>query len=289
VWERGVVANPKKHYRSGQKKNWRGWTSNRALEQLAVKPADALVLYLVGPEDHDREKLLAKGFRNENLIAVDLIEDHVQRVRDAGGFGICADLAALLLAWPASWPIDYVIADFCSGIEDPTLSFVEALAWGPAISVSHERRTVVAINLQRGRENSAAGKSLMANVATCLRGVGVGISQKNRAAHFISIAVMRVCAQLEDVAKECGWELDTHALASEYVRSIGTFPTYTYANDAQNVLFDSAVFTWPASVASFMAESPRLVLSKAFRAERSVVRDRIAALRAVRTMKLRAS
>jgi len=156
-------------YTAGSKKNWRGWEWNRIVERLMVPVEDALVLYLCGPDDLDRKKALEKGFRPENLIAVDLLEDNVRKVRNAGGIGISHDFGALVREWPADWPIDVIVADFCKGFDRYIARFGLDLLTSPGVSPWVENgtlwygdtmrhfcvedfRTVLAINLQRGRD-----------------------------------------------------------------------------------------------------------------------------------------
>lgn len=164
-------------YRNGQKKNWRGWQWNRIVERLAVPVEEALCLYLCGPEDLDREKALSKGFRSENLIAVDLEQVNIDHVRDSGGLGICHDLGALIREWPADWPLDVIVADYCVGLERVAICLGLDLLRSRAVSATrptltvdlregfgyrdwehlvHEP-TVLALNLQRGRDEFSNG------------------------------------------------------------------------------------------------------------------------------------
>lgn len=114
-------------YDSGVKKTWRGWLHNRIEDLLMAPHSEATVLYLCGPDDFDREYAIARGFKNHNLIAVDLNEDNVRRVRKNGGLAICHDLTEVVASWPKDWPIDVVIADFCAGLNADTSRFAIAL------------------------------------------------------------------------------------------------------------------------------------------------------------------
>jgi hypothetical protein len=72
------------NYKFGTKANWRRWQWNRIVERLAVPVRDAVVVYLAGPEDLDRPVALSKGFRPDNLIAVDRDGDVVKQLRMNG-------------------------------------------------------------------------------------------------------------------------------------------------------------------------------------------------------------
>jgi hypothetical protein len=136
-------------YRADQKNAWRGWQWNRIVERLTVPVEDATVLYLCGPEDIDREKALRLGFTNENLIAVDVDEESIRRVRASGGLGIAHDLTELVESWPREWPIDVVVADFHCGLNNMTMGFLDALCRGANLPV-------VSMNAQRGRDAQSA-------------------------------------------------------------------------------------------------------------------------------------
>jgi len=145
-------------YTSRPKETWRGWQWNRIAERLAGDSkapsaqrracSRATALYLCGPEDIDRQVALGKGFRTENLVAVDLDEASILRVREGGGIGVCARLEELLVTWPADWPIDVVVADTCTGFSASAIGLFAALVASPGVS----DRTVVSVNLQRGRD-----------------------------------------------------------------------------------------------------------------------------------------
>lgn len=153
-------------YEGGQKDTWRNWQWNRIVDKcLLGKPgqwsknnssekrrrlANKTVLYLCGPDDFDRAIALRHGFRNENIIAIDVESEHVELVRKNSGLAICADLNRVLMSWPADWTIDVVCADFCGNIGRSTLSLAFSLI---SRSIAREDElTTVSVNLQRGRE-----------------------------------------------------------------------------------------------------------------------------------------
>ena len=147
-------------YYSGTKETWRGWKWNSiahvALEyddrippsERARRLSQKTVLYLVGPEDFDRKKAMAKGFANHNLIAIDLVQERVDEVRRNGGLAIRGSLQTVLLNWPSDWLIDVVDGDFCSGLVNDIGELPFCLHGCRGM---HEK-TVVSLNLMRGRD-----------------------------------------------------------------------------------------------------------------------------------------
>lgn len=170
-------------YTSKQKENWRGWQWNRIVEKLCgprnLGPAgirnvlkDKTVLYLCGPDAFDREVALSHGFDDCNLIAVDTNADCIANVRRDGGLGITCTLGELLINWPADWKIDAVVADFCCGFEDASQGLPFALWRSPGIQAHTDTMPVVAVNLQRGRDNiNESNHKFRASVADCMRPV----------------------------------------------------------------------------------------------------------------------
>ena len=90
-------------YTRKPKEEWRRWVWNRVTERIpkvardGSRRADATVLYLVGPNDLDREVALSKGFRGFNVIAVDIDEECIVKVRKAHNLGICGRLVTRFL------------------------------------------------------------------------------------------------------------------------------------------------------------------------------------------------
>ena len=152
-------------YDSGTKATWRGWQWNRIVERLPefrdrkgpipinnttrAICAEKTVVYLCGPDDADREHGRRFGFRDENMIAVDIDESNVAIVKQNPiANGIDMPLQELLLAWPKDWPLDVVIADLCSGLDASSIGVLSSLIASNAVHT----KTVASVNLQRGRE-----------------------------------------------------------------------------------------------------------------------------------------
>lgn len=152
-----------KEYKGHTKQTWRGWWWNRIADRIAVNEAgqrvvsrsarreilkDKIVLYLVGPNDTEREIALSKGFSNENLVAVDLSEANVSSARKGGAVAICDSMESILLNWPRSTPIAAISMDLCCGFTTDVIRLPGVI--GTSFGV--RRGTVIAVNLLRGRD-----------------------------------------------------------------------------------------------------------------------------------------
>jgi hypothetical protein len=137
------------NYKFGTKANWRRWQWNRIVERLAVPVRDAVVVYLAGPEDLDRPVALSKGFRPDNLIAVDRDGDVVKQLRMNGTLAINATLMESVVWFPPTKQIDAVVADYMGGFSASAGVDFLRMAKTP-----QARRAVFAVNLMHGRESS---------------------------------------------------------------------------------------------------------------------------------------
>lgn len=131
-------------YHSVRKEHYRNWVWNRLAERVKTR-RDAKVLYLVGPEDIDREVARKRGFKSHNLFAVDVSGKAVGNVRGAGGIAIQEEVENVLMTWPDH--VDVVYLDTCDCFTGAKLLL---LMCNRAKCVNGE--TVIAINCMRGRE-----------------------------------------------------------------------------------------------------------------------------------------
>ena len=67
------------NYKNGRKNNWRRTVFNQVSARVSAR--DAIVVYLPGPQDLDRQVLCEKGFSPNNLIAVDKDRNVVASLR----------------------------------------------------------------------------------------------------------------------------------------------------------------------------------------------------------------
>jgi hypothetical protein len=142
-----------KNYDFASKNMWRKWVWNRIDEKVMEKNntrKDSVILYLPGPEPHDLKIALDKGFKSNNILAVDLDANNIETVRKRGGLGINADICDVLIAWDEKINIDVLLVDFCCGITQTAIEFIESLL----VSGGIHNNTVLAINLLRGRDGA---------------------------------------------------------------------------------------------------------------------------------------
>jgi hypothetical protein len=282
------------NYESSTKDTWRGWQWNRIVERLLgfrnLGPAgkrmllrNKTVLYLVGPHDKDRSKALKHGFDNHNLIAVDIAQARVNLVRKAGGLAIKGSLHQILAHWPEDWPIDAVIADFCGGMTRSAGLLHSAL-----VACKGARNgTVVSINLMRGRD--AFSNELRSEIANSKSIYPPGTEHErdvdllHRGRQWFISAIAKWQRYLG--RDRClDWYDQNGDMLAECENS--------YRSESGHV-FDSFIFRWPVLVTykrdkatagewlhdrvSHLASTPKHIAA------------RIAALRAIRTMKQRAT
>lgn len=131
-------------YKNGQKNNWRRRAWNH-IASLADK--DAVVLYLPGERDLDRKEAVQRGFKDNNLIAVERDKSVAATLRKQGVNTINSDLLTVLQNWPNHTPIGVVIADLQCGFDPAVFDLVKAFALHPALY-----ETTFLVNLQRGRD-----------------------------------------------------------------------------------------------------------------------------------------
>lgn len=153
-------------YQNTTKETWRGWQWNRIAELLGAGTIPgwpqrdrgtgycrsvcqrSTAVYLVGPDDLDRGSAIKRGFRDENLVAIDLDKKRVKSVRKDGNLAIADSLQRILIEWPRGWDVDVVVADFCYGMVADACRLPQVLYQSKGI----QPESVIAINLQRGRD-----------------------------------------------------------------------------------------------------------------------------------------
>lgn len=132
-----------------QKHHWRNRLWNEFERRVKCRTSDAVVLYLAAETDFDRDVALRKGFRAENLIAVERDADVVRLLRDRGTLCIQGDLLDVLLFWPTTCPVHAVFGDFVCGLTPAIIK-----AFRNAYSRRVFKNAIFAANLLRGRDAS---------------------------------------------------------------------------------------------------------------------------------------
>lgn len=137
-------------YGNGTKETWRGWVVNRICDRIPkCYRRESVGIYLCGPRDRDRSLLLNRGFVNANLIAVDRDIDCIKEVRRGGGIGIQGDLLDVVDELGRKLKVAFVIADLVAGVNKYAIDLLECL------QLTGDGATVIAMNLQRGRDPDA--------------------------------------------------------------------------------------------------------------------------------------
>lgn len=306
------------NYQNGTKETWRGWKWN-CIANAAVQFNERLppsertrrlrektVLYLVGPDDVDRRKAISKGFSNHNLIAVDISQDRIDEVRAAGGIGICAPLQQILRQWPRDWPIDVIDADLCSGFVSDVRAIMHCLFANPAI----HKDSVISMNLMRGRDEHSNGLRELCRAVSAIVKMDPDSFVKHRGFNWlmnIPFHVFRVEAEIlrsKGHAAPCSRE----NIAIDLRRVNEFFRTWnpkvsTYKSKGSSQYFDSVVHRWGLGswinwigekvefdddVLNDIKDVGNQFLSRKC-ANETGVRERISALRAVRTKHIQKS
>lgn len=135
-----------KDYKFGQKNNWRRTIWNEILRRTNGREQTELIVYLAGPDDHDRRIATQKGVPDQNLIAIDRAKPNVDAIRESRHPVVHGELVDILGSWPRHRPVCAVLMDFCSGFEQPTVDAYDLLERRPF------RDAVVMVNMQRGRD-----------------------------------------------------------------------------------------------------------------------------------------
>jgi len=217
-------------YNFGQKNHWRRWLHNRIAERLRVPAREAVVLYLAGEQDLDRREFLRRGYRPDNLIAVDLDGAVVATLRRRGVIAIEGDIATIARVWPRR--LDVVIADFTSGLRNKLfLEVADATCGNPG--------PVWAVNLLRGREeggNQIIGEKL--NIAG-YEPQAAGMEKHRGLRMLIGIPAALASGVMQGVPYAT-WRGSYLRLVDEYAeRSNPAF--YSYLSTSGQV-FDTVVF-----------------------------------------------
>jgi hypothetical protein len=266
-------------YKFGPKGNWRRWQWNRIVERLSVAPRDALVLYLPGKDDLDRREAIRRGFRVENLIAIDTNNEVIDKMRKNGNIAIRSKLSRVALAWSGEPSIDVIVADYCCGMETEVADLQLALITSSGISSN----VVVSANLQRGRDKvRQAAKSVM----ECF---GVDLNKefgKHRGVHFM-LSIRMMLDFMVHGGNPCKIgiidkiEEDRISLSNKYWEFIMSkkpvFNSYR-SNSGKNLFFDSLVFNF------IITRESRKILSRTLNEEiLKPYAAKISAAKAIRT------
>lgn len=258
-------------YRFGNKNNWRRTVWNEIARRVEDKK-EAVVLYLAAGQDLDRKVATSKGFRSNNLIAVDSDKGVVKSLRKRGRLAIEGGLSDVLAAWPRSRSIDVVFADYCCGLVAEVYNLTEIALLAGAIKPDG----VLLVNMQRGRETGEANR-----VNKMLTWEGQGLL--HRGEKLSLYAIERVAW---DAAQGRGYkssEAIPDDLWDHLARASENHLMPAIASYKSGVVMDSVVVTMPRLKA--YKERPTLPSRLDNDPRIRKIRRRISATLAVRTMR----
>lgn len=144
------MISPISRYNNDTKARWRGWVWNRVKDRLKKPAFKANVLYLAGDGNYDMREAVKRGFKRENLIAVDIDETNVENARKQGCIGICCKVEDALHCWPENFELDAVILDYCCGVNDNVMT----VAMQSSLYRCCGSGTTLVMNVQRGRDKA---------------------------------------------------------------------------------------------------------------------------------------
>ena len=127
------------NYDFSQKRHWRRTVWNGIRERLEKPVREALVLYLAAEQDEDREIALQKGFREENLIAVDRRLHVVDSLRAQRRLALHGDVIDVASNWNPAVEVDAVALDFCCGLSLDISLKLPRLTLAPQCARRHAR------------------------------------------------------------------------------------------------------------------------------------------------------
>lgn len=149
-------------YDFSTKRHWRRTVWNLFRDALGTARRDAVVFYLAGADDEDRQIAIEKGFGRHNLIAVERDPTAAVRLRRGGALTLCGDIFGHLMALPPTREVGAVHLDFCGGLTSKTQHKLLEVLMHPAL-----KDAVFAVNLLRGRDKSGnAHRSAIRDVLT---------------------------------------------------------------------------------------------------------------------------
>jgi hypothetical protein len=135
-----------KDYKFGTKGNWRRTVHNQITDRLYCHPRDAVALYLAGAQDLDRQEFLRRGFKPDNLIAIERDASATDELRCAGTLTIRGEFQSIVGAW-RSQRVSVVFGDFCCGIEPWLPDLLRSMILNPSFDGA-----VIVFNFLRGRD-----------------------------------------------------------------------------------------------------------------------------------------
>jgi hypothetical protein len=271
------------NYKTGRKNNWRRTCWNEIARRVPDRK-NANILILAGEQDLDRPVAISKGFSSNNIIAVDLRKEVVDKLRKEGKLAIHGSIqAASLILEP-----DVIHADLVCGLREPAFDLMMAtLFFGWT-----KPGTVILCNFQRGREIGETAKLMyLAQDMVKTGAMGMAPEQaKHRGLLFFTLMRCKLMGLLEDAGFDKRTIDNVKIACSERMN-----PYFSSYKSECGAVFDTVIFTtiFPRTARTFgelhIEDRPvRIdgVVRGAFKGrEMEKMRRKVTAIKAVQTMR----
>lgn len=267
-------------YKNGQKNHWRRTAWNMVAD-MTQNRREAIVLYLPGSTDLDAPEACRRGFRSQNLIAIERNSRVADRLRSEGRTCVVANLLEVIAAWPDHTKVAVLIADLQCGLTEEIFDLLCLWGMRPALSGS-----TLLLNMQRGRETGFMFNLSKASSVRKFTGIWPDHVASHPVTEHRAANAFMTFAALVSVGPGGGVEEQRRAYEYFWKFHRITFPP-SYRSTTRSPYMDSAVAkcTLPCNPPTVPSEIPDGVFKDKLR-EREV-RRMIAAALAIRTMRLR--
>jgi hypothetical protein len=268
-------------YNFSEKRMWRKWIWNRIKDKISVVPSKAVGLYLIGPKNEDFKIAINKKFKRNNLIGVDISSENVEKNRNGKCISICESFQNVIGLWPESPKIDFINADFCCGLNTQIEVFLHSLLYSRGIRAG----TVVAVNMQRGREQEDIIKrmtdfskyiGLSSIFSPWVNSSNLGDMNKHRGIWFFMLILEIIRIHLEQ---------GNHLNCVRYLNQCHPV-FYSYRSESRRIIMDSVVLVWPFDTFKKSICSNEIITFDG-KVCKSIT-SKIAAAKAVRTIRMAA-
>lgn len=143
------MKSPDKDYNFPRKHHWRCQVWSELRRRVTVHPKEAIIIYLAGEQNLDREQAIRNGFHENNLIAVDGDMKVVKSLRGKGQLAVHGDIFQVIRNWSRDVKINGIIFDFCSGITSS--EFCAGIQ--NCLMMRQCKESVSVVNFLRGRDS----------------------------------------------------------------------------------------------------------------------------------------
>jgi hypothetical protein len=231
------------------------------------------ILYLPGSENLDEIEAVRRGWDARQLIAIERDRSVLDALRKRSINVIRGDLTTALLNWPDDHLVGVVIADFQSCVCEKVLQAM--VCWYQMKALS---KSVLVLNLQRGRETKWANETIYA-MSNAFGRVsfpeGHDVDPKHRGRHVVFGALR--CILQYRIEKMNLRDARLGQCMSEYLQWHGVNMAYPPSYKSNRVVMDSVV-VWRTSAHVEGARDPA--------GTDEAMRRRISAALAIRTARL---